>query len=90
MPEATERGDVFSSFMNLSSLQYMFEGIGSENNISSFNVMEEFDAANLAKNAQIFDKALEDYLQEYVKLGMEPVRYDDVDNFVKDYFDKTF
>ena len=52
--------------------------------------MEEFDAANLAKNAQIFDKALEDYLQEYVKLGMEPVRYDDVDNFVKDYFDKTF
>lgn len=90
MPEATERGDVFSSFMNLSSLQYMFEGIGSENNISGFNVMEEFDAANLAKNAQIFDKALEDYLQEYVKLGMEPVRYDDVDNFVKDYFDKTF
>ena len=89
MPEATERGDVFSSFMNLSSLQYMFEGIGSENNISGFNVMEEFDAANLAKNAQIFDKALEDYLQEYVKLGMEPVRYDDVDNFVKDYFDKT-
>ena len=85
MPEATERGDVFSSFMNLSSLQYMFEGIGSENNISGFNVMEEFDAANLAKNAQIFDKALEDYLQEYVKLGMEPVRYDDVDNFVKDY-----
>ena len=47
--------------------------------------MEEFDAGDLAKNAKIFDDALEDYSQEYVKLGMEPVRYASVDEFVKAY-----
>ncbi len=85
MPEAAKRGDLFSSFMNLASLQFMLEDIGSENNITSFNVMEEFDTVDLKKNEEIFDKALEKYHQEYVKLGMEPVRYTDVEAFVRDY-----
>ena len=85
MPEAAKRGDSFSSFMNLASLQFMLEGIGSENNIPSFNVMEEFDAFDLKKNVQIFDKALEDYLQEYVKLDMEPAHYSDVEIFAREY-----
>ena len=71
--------------MNLASLQFMLEGIGSENNIPSFNVMEEFDAFDLKKNVQIFDKALEDYLQEYVKLDMEPAHYSDVEIFAREY-----
>ena len=85
MPEAAERGDVFASFMNLASLQYLFDGIAAENNISKINVLEEFDAGDLAKNAKTFDDALEEYQQEYAKLGMEPVRYADVDAFVKEY-----
>jgi len=85
MPEAGERGDAFASFMNLASLQYMFEEIRAESAIPRFQVMEEFDAGDLAKNAKIFDDALEDYRQEYVKLGMEPVRYASVDEFVKAY-----
>lgn len=85
MPEAAERGDAFASFMNLASLQYMFEGIRAENAIPKFSVLEEFDATDLAKNAKIFDDALEDYRQEYVKLGMEPVRFADVDEFLKAY-----
>ena len=85
MPEAAERGDAFASFMNLASLQYMFEEISAENAIPKFSVLEEFDATDLAKNAKIFDDALEDYRQEYVKLGMEPVRYVNVDEFVKAY-----
>jgi hypothetical protein len=85
MPEAAKRGDLFSSFMNLASLQFMIEEIGSENNISSFNVMEEFDTVNLEKNAEIFDGALEKYLQEYRKIGMEPVHFTNVEDFVKAY-----
>ena len=85
MPEAAERGDAFASFMNLASLQYMFEEIRSENAIPRFSVLEEFDAGDLAKNAKIFDDAIEEYRQEYVKLGMEPVRFADVDEFVKAY-----
>ena len=85
MPEAAERGDAFSSFMNLASLQYMLEEITAENAIAKFSVMEEFDANNLVKNAKIFDDALEDYRQEYERLGMEPVRYASVDEFLKEY-----
>ena len=85
MPEAAERGDAFASFMNLASLQYMFEEIRSENAIPRFSVLEEFDAGDLAKNAKIFDDAIEEYRQEYVKLGIEPVRFADVDEFVKAY-----
>ena len=85
MPEAAEQGDAFASFMNLASLQYMLEDISAENAIARFSVLEEFDANDLAKNAKIFDDALEDYRREYVKLGMEPVRYAGVDAFVKDY-----
>ena len=85
MPEAAEQGDAFASFMNLASLQYMLEDISAENAIARFSVLEEFDANDLAKNAKIFDDALEDYRREYVKLGMEPVRYAGVDAFVQDY-----
>ena len=85
MPEAAERGDAFASFMNLASLQFMFEGIMAENDIPKFSVLEEFDASDLSKNAKIFDDAMEDYRQEYERLGMEPVRYADVDAFVKEY-----
>ena len=85
MPEAAERGDAFASFMNLASLQYMFEEISAENAIPRFNVMEEFDANDLAKNAKIFDDAIEDFRQEYVKLGIEPEQFASVDEFVKAY-----
>lgn len=87
MPEATERGDAFASFMNLASLQFMLEEIASENAIPKFQVMEEFDANDLAKNAKLFDDALEDYRQEYDKLGMEVRRFASVDEFVKAYLE---
>ena len=85
MPEAAESGDAFASFMNLASLQFMLEEIASENAIPKFQVMEEFDANDLAKNAKIFDDALEDYRMEYDRLGMEVKRFDNVDDFVKLY-----
>lgn len=71
--------------MNLASLQFMFEGIAAENAIPKFQVMEEFDATDLAKNAKILDEALEDYRQEYNKLGMEVKQFHTVDEFVRAY-----
>ena len=87
MPEAAERGDAFASFMNLASLQFMLEEIASESAIPKFQVMEEFDASDLSKNAKIFDDALEDYRMEYDKLGMEVKRFDNVDAFLKAYME---
>lgn len=85
MREAAQRKDGFSSFMNLASLQFMLEEIGAENDIPKFRVMEEFDASDLDKNTRIFDEALEDYRQEYVKLGMEVKSFQSVEEFVKEY-----
>ncbi|MBR6477853.1 MAG: nucleotidyltransferase domain-containing protein [Lachnospiraceae bacterium] len=87
MPEAAQRGDAFASFMNLASLQYMLEDVGAENAIPKFSVLEEFDASDLSKNAKIFDDALEDYRQEYVKLGMDAKRFANMDEFVKEYLE---
>lgn len=85
MREAACRKDAFSSFMNLASLQFMLEEIGAENDIPKFRVLEEFDASDLDKNARSFDEVLEEYRQEYVKLGMEVKSFKSVEEFVKDY-----
>ena len=71
MSEAAKQGDAFSSFMNLASLQFMFEEIAACNNIPKPQIMEEFDASDLKKNRKLFDEAHESYLQEYEKLAME-------------------
>ena len=85
MPEAAERGDAFASFMNLASLQYLLDGVAAENDIPRINALEDFDTADLSKNAQTFDDALEEYRQEYVRLGMDATRYANVEEFVKEY-----
>ena len=81
MSEAAKSGDAFASFMNLASLQFMLEGIAAENDIPRFSVLEEFDASDLRKNRKLFEDALEDYLQEYEKLGMEARCFVNVDQW---------
>ncbi|MBR3503230.1 MAG: nucleotidyltransferase domain-containing protein [Clostridia bacterium] len=85
MPEAAARGDVFSSFMNMASFQFMLGEIAGETDIPEYNVMEAFDPDDLAGNAEAFDAALAEYLKEYEKLGMKPERYRNVDEFVREY-----
>ena len=85
MPEAAARGDAFSSFMNMASLQAMLDDIAGETDIPAFDVMASYDPDDLAGNARAFDDALSAYRREYDKLGMTPRRYRDVDEFVKDY-----
>lgn len=85
MQEAVREKDVFSSFMNLASLQFMFEGIASENNIPRFQVMDEFDAQDLVGNAKLFDDALAEYQKEYEKVGLTVQSFANVDEFVKAY-----
>ena len=85
MPEAMERGDVFSSFMNMASLQFMFEEISDEFDIMDIEVMEGFSSENLGHNVTIFDNALEKYLREYEKVGIKPKHFKDVDTFAEAY-----
>lgn len=85
MPEAADRDDVYSSFMNLLSLQYMFYGIAEGIAVEDFEIMDKFDPKNLEENADVFDKALSNYLAEYEKVGICPKRYRSVEEFAEDY-----
>ena len=85
MYDAAERGDIFSSFMNLASLQAMLDDIGSEVKIQSYDLMEAFDHKKLLKNAETYDNALKQYEKEYEAVGIKAQSYKNVDEFVADY-----
>ena len=61
MVEAADRGDVYSSFMNLLSLQNMFHEIAEGIAVDDLEIMDKFDSKNLEGNAEVFDKALSNY-----------------------------
>ena len=85
MPEAADRDDVYSSFINLLSLQYMFHEIAEGIAVDDFEIMDQFNPNNLAENVDVFNKALSNYLTEYEKAGICPKRYGSVAEFAADY-----
>lgn len=86
MSEAKDRDDVYSSFMNLLSLQYMFHEIAEGIAVDDFEIMDKFNPKNLEENAGVFDKALSNYLAEYEKVGICPKHFGNVEEFVEDYY----
>ena len=85
IPEAAQRGDLYSSFMNMASCQYMLDGIVSGVHINEIDIMAPFDPENLYGNAEAFDSALGLYLEEYRKAGLSPRRFANIDEYLKDY-----
>ena len=85
IPEAAQRGDLYSSFMNMASCQYMLDGIVSGVDINEIDIMAPFDPENLYGNAEAFDSALGLYLEEYRKAGISPRRFANIDEYLKDY-----
>ena len=85
MDEAAERGDLFSSFMNIASLQFMLDDISAEVDMPRRDAMEGFDPRELQRNAEAFDGVLTEYLDEYRRVGIEPRRFADTQAFLKDY-----
>lgn len=82
---ASDRGDLYSSFMNLLSLQDMLYEITEGIEIGDFEIMDKFDPQDFENNVCVFDKALNSYLMVYEKAGMRPKRYGNVEGFEKDY-----
>ena len=87
MPEAVERKDIFSSFMNLLSLQLMVQDIDGDVELEKLRFMDRFDPEDPARNVQVFDEALAEYHKVYEKLGMTERRFENVDAFVEKYLD---
>ena len=62
MAEAAGRNDVYSSFMNLLSLQWMFYEIAECIAVDGFEIMDKFNPKNLEENVDVFNQALNKYL----------------------------
>ncbi|MBR4691846.1 MAG: nucleotidyltransferase domain-containing protein [Oscillospiraceae bacterium] len=86
MWEAADRSDLFSSYMNLGSLQLMLRELAEGAGTGELEIMDRFEPADLRGNAEVFDAALEAYAGEYAKLGMPVRRFADLDAFLDAYF----
>jgi len=85
MYESANRGDVFSSFMNLVSLRWMLMDIEEGVAIEKIEFMDRFDPDNLPGNALVFEQALAQYRTEYEKAGAKICRYANADAFCRAY-----
>ena len=85
MAEAAGRNDVYSSFMNLLSLQWMFYEIAECIAVDGFEIMDKFNAQNLEENVEVFNQALNKYLAEYEKAGICPRHFESMTEYAKDY-----
>lgn len=85
MSEAANRDDMYSSFMNLLSLQHMLHEIAEGIAVDDIEMMDKFNPQNLEENVKVFDEALSNYLAAYEKAGICPKRYGSVTEFAEDY-----
>ncbi len=85
MQEAIGRDDLYSSFMNMISLRFMLQEIAAEVSVKEWEIMGRFTPDDPAANAAVFDAALNHYLQEYEKAGIQPKCFSDVNDFLKSY-----
>ena len=90
MAEAAGRDDVYSSFMNLLSLQWMFYEIAEYITVDGFEIMDKFTSKNLKENVDAFDQALNKYLTEYEKVGICSKHFGNMTEFAKDYNKEIF
>lgn len=85
MTEAAGRDDVYSSFMNLLSLQYMLHEIAECIAVDDFEIMDQFNPKNLEENVDVFNQALNQYLAEYEKAGIRPKHFESMTEFIESY-----
>lgn len=85
MGEAAQRGDLYCSFMNLVSFQFMLDEISDGADIPELDAMANFDPRDLHKNEEAFDAILAQYREEYRKIGLEPKVLPNADAFLAQY-----
>lgn len=83
MTEAAGGDDVYSSFMNLLSLQWMFYEIAECIAVDGFEIMDKFSPKNLEGNVDVFNQALNKYLAEYGKVGICPRHFESMTEFIE-------
>ena len=82
---AAESHNHYLAFMSLVSFNSMIEDLKEKVRIGDYNGLKCYNPGDLKETADRFDRLLEEYLKEYQKVGMEPKKYRDVDEFVEQY-----
>ena len=85
MREAAQREDMFSSFMNLLSLQYMLRELSDAVAIPEMDVLGAFDPRDAKANAMLFETALGRYREKYRKAGLRVRRFAGIDEYLAEY-----
>ncbi|MBO4676504.1 MAG: nucleotidyltransferase domain-containing protein [Oscillospiraceae bacterium] len=85
---AARTGDRHLAFTSLESFDAMLADVAEGALKGKYDALAIYDLADLAATAARFDKLLEDYLTEYRRAGLEPVRYGDIDAFLRRYLDE--
>lgn len=85
MQEAEISTDVYSSFMNLLSLQNMIHELAHDTTVPDQEIMDSFTPENLSYNTKVFDSALKAYLAIYEEIGLSPRKHADVAAFYSAY-----
>ena len=85
MVEACRMEDVFASFMNLASLEFMLRDVAAAVDVRRPDALASFDPKDLRGNAEAFDRALEAYEAEYARAGLVPRRFARTEDFLKVY-----
>lgn len=83
--EAAIAGDVFSTFMNMCSLQFMISDISADVRIGTYDIMTAYDVDCLENNIKIYNEFLTEYEKVYEKAGLNVNRFLNVDDFVASY-----
>ena len=85
MAETAGRDNVYSSFMNLLSLQWMFKKIVEYNAVDGFEIMDKFNPKKLKENVDVFNQGLNKYLTEYEKVGIRSKHFKSMTEFIERY-----
>lgn len=75
------------AFMSMISLHAMISDVGMEVGIARYPVLEGYHPQDLKKTAMAFDNWINEYLQEYHKAGLQVTRYQNIDEFVRNYLE---
>lgn len=83
--DAADRDDVFASFMNLCSLQWMLTEIASAVEIGDYDILNDYDPHSLTRNLELYDSCLQRYEDVYHAAHIQAKRFSNVDEFITDY-----
>jgi hypothetical protein len=82
---ASKIDNEYLAFMTMASCQKFYNEMANKHNIPKINLIQKYNPNDLDETARVFDDAMEEWKKLYDKLGKPIRKYEDLDEFKKDY-----